>query len=127
MTEDDGRYARAIVESAALVVRQVEARALMVYQEAVPDLEHLQECVPPPTELILLMHNVADGPVDHHQRIRRLQVPEFRLTRMDQIKMATLMAFSQRMLDSGDTVVALSGMAGKAIDTMVVMKVGQEY
>jgi DNA integrity scanning protein DisA with diadenylate cyclase activity len=46
---------------------------------------------------------------------------------MDQIKMATVIGFSQRVLDGGDTFVALSGVAGDPLDTMVVMRVGKEY
>lgn len=56
-----------------------------------------------------------------------MNVPAFDLTRMGQIKMATLIAFSQGMLQAGDVFVFLTGVAGKHIDTVVTMRVGEEY
>jgi DNA integrity scanning protein DisA with diadenylate cyclase activity len=46
---------------------------------------------------------------------------------MDQIKMATLLAFSQGLLKGGDAFVFLVGVTGRGVDTMVVMRVGDEY
>ena len=56
-----------------------------------------------------------------------MTVPAFDLTRMGQIKMATLLAFSQQLLKAGDIFVFLTGVSGRAIDTLVTMRVGEEY
>ena len=56
-----------------------------------------------------------------------LTVPKFNLTRMDQIKMAMLLAFSQRLLAPDDSFIFLTGIIGEPLDTIVVMTVGQEY
>lgn len=128
MTESDISYARAIIASVGEVARSINARAVMVSAAAVPDLHELTAGVRPPTRLILI-HNLGEPvpPVEDGEHIKHLEVPRFQLTRMDQIKMATVMAFSQRLLDGGDHFVALSGVAGKPVDTMVVMRVGEEY
>ena len=127
MTETEASYANAIIASAGIVAPQVGARAVMVYEEAAPDLAHLTEVIEPPIELILIRRDGQESGVKDAKRIHHLEVPAFNLTRMDQIKMATVLAFSQRMLDGGDTFVALTGVAGKPLDSMVVMRVGEEY
>ena len=127
MTETEASYANAIIASAGVVAPQVGARAVMVYEEAAPDLAQLTEVIEPPIELILIRRDGRESGVRDAKRIHRLEVPDFKLTRMDQIKMATVLAFSQRMLDGGDTFVALTGVAGKPLDSMVVMRVGEEY
>jgi len=127
MTETEANYANAIISSASIVAPQVGARAVMVYEEAAPDIAHLVEKVKAPTELILICRDGQDSVVKNRKRVQHLKVPDFKLTRMDQIKMATVLAFSQRMLDGGDIFVALTGVAGKPLDSMVIMRVGEEY
>ena len=56
-----------------------------------------------------------------------MSVPAFDLTRMGQIKMATLIAFSQQLLKAGDVFVFLTGVAGRGIDTLLTMRVGEEF
>jgi DNA integrity scanning protein DisA with diadenylate cyclase activity len=56
-----------------------------------------------------------------------MTVPAFDLTRMGQIKMATLIAFSQGRLSAGDVFVFLAGVMDRGIDTLVTMRVGEEY
>lgn len=127
MSHTDLQSAQAIVGSAGVVARQVNARAIMAYAGALPDPQQLAAQVEPPTRLILI-HQLGDPHLSvDGEHVMRLAVPRFSLTRMDQIKMATVMAFSQRMLAGGDTFVALTGVAGQLVDTMVVMRVGAEH
>jgi len=127
MSSSELHAARAIVTCAGSIARQIDARAVMVYAAALPDLQELLEQVPPPIRLILI-HAYGEAPPDpDDERVRHLEVPRVQLTRMDQIKMATVLGFSQRLLDGGDSFVALSGVAGKPVDTVMVMRVGAEY
>ncbi len=125
--DNDSDSASAIVVAAGMVAQQIKARAVMMYAEAVPDAGKTLEALPPPLELIFITPVGTETVVKGDKRIVRLEVPDFKLSRMDQIKMATLMAFSQRMLDGGDKFVALTGVANQPVDTMMVMQVGQEY
>ncbi|HRX83417.1 MAG TPA: diadenylate cyclase [Phycisphaerae bacterium] len=127
MSQNDIQSAQAIIACAGGVARQVQARAVMAYASALPDPQALFAQIEPPARLILIhqmgeLHRMPDT-----DRVEHLEVPRFQLTRMDQIKMATVMAFSQRILDGGDSFVALTGVAGHPVDTMVVMRVGAEH
>lgn len=103
------------------------ARTLMVYADAIPNLDHLVGAVKPPTELVVVTRSESDVARINERGIKQLAVPVFNLTRMGQIKMATLMAFSQGMLKGGDVFVFVTGVIGEQIDTLVVMEVGHEY
>jgi diadenylate cyclase len=119
--------AEAIIESAARIAKAVSARALMVYLDAIPDVELLRHAVKSPTEILFITRDAKDLARAHEHAVRYLEVPPFNLTRMGQIKMATLLAFSQRLLDRGDVFVFVTGLVGHPVDTLVVMQVGQEY
>ena len=57
-----------------------------------------------------------------------LLVPDIRLTRMGQIKMAVLIGFSRKVFKHGDQLVCLSGIAESGVlDTMVFMEVNDEF
>ena len=122
----DTTSANAITAAAGKVARDIGARSVMFYEGAMPEIHRVVQLIKPPTELIAITSG-EETALKANKRIHHLEVPDFKLTRMDQIKMATLIAFSRRMLDGGDRFVALSGVAGKPVDTMVIMEVGQEY
>jgi DNA integrity scanning protein DisA with diadenylate cyclase activity len=127
MTPREIHSARAIIECAGTVAKETEARAIMVYASAVPDVHELVAQIGPPTQIILIHQAGEPPPAADGERVHHLEVPRVQLTRMDQIKMASVLGFSQRLLDEGDSFVALSGVAGQPVDTMVVMRVGAEY
>ncbi len=61
-------------------------------------------------------------------RRNHLRVPDVPLTRMGQIKIAMLLAFSKAIVKAGDTVVFLSGVAASGtLDTIIIMEVGNEF
>jgi diadenylate cyclase len=116
-----------ITTAAGAIAKSVSARALMAYADAVDDLDRLSAAIEPPTELVIVTRDARDALRIKDHDIKHLEVPNFNLTRMGQIKMATLMAFSQGMLRTGDVFVFLAGVVGQGPDTLVVMEVGQEY
>ncbi|MFQ5414107.1 MAG: DNA integrity scanning protein DisA nucleotide-binding domain protein [Phycisphaerae bacterium] len=127
MAKTETDFASPIIAAAAQVAKAVSAQAVLAYVGGVDDLKLLEATIKPPTELILIAR-------DRHEQQRAAEtsatvmtVPAFDLTRMGQIKMATLLAFSKQLLKAGDVFVFLTGAAGKAIDTIVSMQVGKEY
>ncbi len=126
MCKSERNHANAIVESTGVVAKQVDAVAVIARYDAIPDMARLLEVIPKPIRAIVFGAEEQTNQSED-SRIVHLDVPSFQLTRMDQIKMATVLALSQRVLDAGDTFVALTGVAGKPIDTLVVMEVGKEY
>ncbi|MHC4698162.1 MAG: DNA integrity scanning protein DisA nucleotide-binding domain protein [Planctomycetota bacterium] len=120
-------FAGPIITAAAEVAKAVSARALFVYANAVDDLASLREAIRPQTRLVLVCRDAQDEKRAKDLSIDALVVPAFDLTRMGQIKMATLLAFSQHILEAGDVFVFLSGVIGRSVDTIVTMRVGEEY
>ncbi len=122
--DDPSRVARLLLESAATLARASGARAIVVSVDALPDVE----AVPPRTILV--------GRSDDDRRgIARLEgsapaaidVPNVELDRMGQVKLAAIIALSNRLIDLNDSVVFLTGPFRAMIDSLVVMTIGSEY
>ncbi len=127
MSKGEIDFTDPIVAGAVQVAKAVSAQALFAYAGAIDDLASLKAALKPPTKLILVCRDERDQKRAREITAEIVNVPALTLTRMAQIKMATLMAFSQQALKAGDVFVFLSGIGGKSIDTMVAMHVGQEY
>ncbi len=127
MSKKDSDFSGAIIEAATKVAGKVKAGVLFAYAHAIEDIASLQKALRPPTRLVLVCRDDKDKQRAHDAEADVLDVPSFDLTRMGQIKMATLMAFSQGILKAGDVFVFLSGLTGRKIDTLVTMRVGEEY
>jgi diadenylate cyclase len=120
-------YADYVIEAAAQVVKGAKVRVVMAFVDAVPELSKLASMFTAPIRLILVARNAREREEATVHTDKIVDVPDFDLTRMDQIKMATLLAFSLRLLKADDTFVFLVGPPRKPCDTMVVMHVGEEY
>ncbi len=120
-------FTQPIIEVAGDIAGKVSARVLFAYADAVGDLVQFAKSVKSPTKLVLITRQPDDAGRCAKTKAQLLDVPNFSLTRMGQIKVATLMAFSQGLLTAGDVFVFLTGASGHGIDTLVVMEVGQEY
>lgn len=120
-------FTQPIIEVAGDVAGKVSARVLFAFVDAVDDLEQFAKSIKSPTKLVLITRQPEDAERVTKSKAQLLEVPNFSLTRMGQIKVATLMAFSQGLLTAGDVFVFLTGVSGHGIDTLVIMEVGQEY
>lgn len=120
-------FTQPILAAAIDVARGVGARALFVYAKAIDDPPALRDALESPTRLILVCQDEQGQKRAEEMKIESMAVPAFDLTRMGQIKMTTLIAFSQGLLQAGDVFVFLSGLAGRGVDTIVTMSVGAEY
>jgi len=122
--DDPARVSRLLLESATMLAQTGNARAIVVYVDALPELE----AVPPRT--ILVIRDKQDL-----QRTKKLAesnsttitVPNVTLDRFGQVKLAAIIALSNRIIDLGDTVVFLTGPYRSLIDSVVVMNIGAEY
>lgn len=116
-----------MIAAAVEIARSVSAQALIAYVNAIEDLELLQKSLDPETKLILVCQDEQEMQQAESISADVLSVPAFDLTRMGQVKMATLIAFSQQLLKPSDVFVFLTGVVGHGIDTVMTMRVGQEY
>ena len=121
---DAASVSHLLLESAPTLPRSTSARAIVVYVDALPELD----AVPPRTILV-----ARDE--DDQRRIGNLagsnptsiNVPNVTLDRFGQVKLAAIIALSNRIIDLGDTVVFLTGPFRALIDSTVVMSIGAEY
>lgn len=127
MAKSESDFSLPIVAAAAEVARAVSARVLFAYVHAVENVPALLDAVPAPTKVVLICRDSRDEQLAAGADALTLSVPPFDLTRMGQIKMATLLAFSQQLLKAGDVFVFVAGVAGRGVDTLVTMRVGEEY
>jgi DNA integrity scanning protein DisA with diadenylate cyclase activity len=121
---DPSRVSRLLLESATTLAQTSNARAIVVYVDALPDLT----AVPPRTVLV----------ARDEEDLRRIEglaesnptpmtVPNVTLDRFGQVKLAAIIALSNRIIDRGDTVIFLTGPFKSRIDSVVVMSIGAEY
>jgi len=127
MPKSEREFSPAVIAAGTAVARDVSATAVFAYASAVEDLAGLKDSLTPPTKLIVICRDDEDQALADKAGATSLTVPSFDLTRMGQIKMATLIAFSQGILKPKEVFVFLSGAAGRHVDTVVTMRVGQEY
>lgn len=127
MPKAETEFSGPIIAAATNVAKAVSARALFAFLSAIDDPQSLAKTVKAPTELILVCRDNAELERAKEASVTAMKVPAFNLTRMGQIKMATLIAFSQRLLKPNDIFVFLTGLGTKDIDTLVTMSVGEEY
>lgn len=121
---DPSRVPRLLLESAARLAQATNARAIMVYVDALPEVE----AVPPKT--ILVVRDEADekrAAALDESSAGSVLVPNVTLDRMGQVKLAAVISLSTRLIDLGDTVIFLTGAFRSMIDSVVVMTMGAEY
>jgi DNA integrity scanning protein DisA with diadenylate cyclase activity len=127
LSSDHPIFTSCILESAVRVAKSAKAKALMVYVDGVDDVARLVAEVEPPTGVVFIARDEKDAAIARSVDAQVVTVPAFSLGRMGQIKMATIMAFSQGLLKAGDTLVFASGVIGQGLDTIMVMRLGTEY
>jgi DNA integrity scanning protein DisA with diadenylate cyclase activity len=120
-------HSSAMIDAAVLVAKKVKAKAVLIYVDSLDDVGAVAETVKKITRLILVARDEKDELRAQEHTDKVLRVPDLDLTRLAQIKMATLMAFSQRLLSPGEKFVFLVGIKGQTLDTLVTMTVGSEF
>jgi len=116
-----------MIGATAGVITSLKARSVFAYVDEFEDDRPIRDLKNAATELVLVARSQ-----DEQNRARRLgakvlTVPAVNLTRMGRIKTAVVIAFSQRILQPGETFVFLCGLPAEPADTLMVMSVGNEY
>jgi DNA integrity scanning protein DisA with diadenylate cyclase activity len=122
--DEPARVSRLLLETATTLAQTCDARAIVIYVDALPDLD----AVPPRT--VLVTRNDQD--LQHVDRFAgsnplTINVPNVTLDRLGQVKLAAIVALSNRIIDLGDTVIFLTGPFRSLVDSVVVMTIGAEY
>ena len=117
-----------IIEHAAALAQTHQAKALVVYGEAVARLKELVDALRAldvPTVLVVKKgRRVPDADAGP---LKILYVPRIRLGRTAQIKLALLYCLSQELFDVGDRLVCVSGVDGSGVlDSILVLELASE-
>lgn len=119
---------RYLVRHAQQLAHEVSARALLIYADAIQGDGGLRQCLQSvdfPT--ILVTRSTETAVLPGFEARLWVTVPDIPMTRAGQIKAAVLVCLGRGILEKGDRVVCLSGVAGsRAIDTLLVLNLGTE-
>jgi len=119
---------RRLVQHAHALAREISARAVVVNADAIEadeDLRQLLRTVDYRT--ILISRSVPAAVATDDGRRMWVVVPNVRMTRTGQVKVAVLICLAKGILDHGDRVVCLSGIDGSGIiDMLMVLNLGSE-
>ena len=122
------RVSRAIVRHAQQLAREVDARAVVVYADAMTgddELSRLVQAVDFPT--ILVTRSRAEAPPPGFEPHVWVRVPDVQMSRVGQVKTALLVCLARGVLHKGDRVICLSGVDGsRALDTLSILNLGGE-
>jgi hypothetical protein len=122
------RVSREIVRHAQQLARAVNARAVVVYADALTgddELSHVVRMLDFPT--ILVTRSRAEAAPPGLASSIWVRVPDVRMTRVGQVKTALLVCLARGVLDKGDRVVCLSGAdRSRALDTLSVLDLAGE-
>jgi DNA integrity scanning protein DisA with diadenylate cyclase activity len=117
---------RHVLRYAQQLARDVEARALVVYADAIPNDDDLRRLLPAldfPTILVTRSRPAGLGPA--REAHTWVSVPNVTMTRPAQLKSALLVCLARRLLSKGDRVLFLGGADGSgALDAALVFTVG---
>ena len=117
------RITRALLDSIPGVAAASGARAIFVYVDALAGLE-LELSAPEGVRIVYVTKN----PTEEKAHVSFVRVPDVKLTRIGQIKIAVLLAMSRDLIGRGDVVLCLSGEAGSgSLDTLVVIDVDEDF
>jgi len=122
--DDPSTVAQLLLETADRLAEASQARAIIVAADALPEVES----IPPRT--ILVVREKPDMDIAQSfggEEVVTIQVPNVELDRLGQVKLAAIIALSNRMIDLQDTAVFLTGPFRSLIDSLVVMPLGSEY
>jgi diadenylate cyclase len=117
-----------IVQHAQQLVRDVSARALVVYADAIggdDELRRVLQTVTVPT--ILVSRSLERGGTGSRVSQDWIRVPNVHMNRAGQVQSALLVGLARGLLEKGDRVVCLTGVDGsEGVDTLLVLDLGTE-
>jgi len=120
---------RIMVETACSIAKKTNSKGVLMYADMIEDYESLAKIgQEKQTDLILVVKEETSFQEARPFFKKVLQVPNISLGRINQIKMATIQALSEGMVQKGDKWVCLSGMPqSKALDNLLILEFGKEF
>jgi DNA integrity scanning protein DisA with diadenylate cyclase activity len=121
------KVSRRIVQHAQQLAREVDARAVVVYADAVCEDNELRQVLHTVDFPTILVTRSRDPMTPRLEAQTWVTVPNVHMTRAGQVKAALLVCLARRILQRGDRVVCLTGVDGShSIDSLLVLEIGTE-
>lgn len=119
---------RNVIQHAHSLARQIGARAILTYADAIGGDEELRQLLETVNfRTVLITRSSATPPPPDCGDCTWVAVPDVHMTRTGQVKMALLSCLAKGVLQAGDRVVCLTGIDGSnTIDTLMVLDLGTE-
>lgn len=120
---------RSLVRHAHAIAREVGARVVLLYADVVEDDKDLDALIRDVDFRVILVSRRSgfEAPDGWGDLCAIVRVPDLKMTRAGQIKVATLVAAAERLIRMGDRILCLTGVDGSGtIDTVMVLDVGTE-
>lgn len=123
------KLTRGMVRHAHSIAREVGARAVLLFADAADAGEGLEELIKDMDFRVVLVtkreHFTVPEAMESACSVAR--VPAIPMTRVGQIKIATLVAAAESLISPGDRIVCVAGVDGSgALDTIIVIDLGAE-
>jgi diadenylate cyclase len=120
---------RCTVRHAHAMAREIGARAVLIYADALAAEEELQHLLRAVDFRTIMITRSQEGPTHFAgcQVCNWVTVPDVPMTRAGQVKMALLVSLAKGLLERGDSVVCLAGLDGSdVIDTLIILNLETE-
>src|SRR5262249_18930085 len=119
---------RHVVQHAHQLAREVAARAVLIYADAIRHDDELRQLIQAVNFPRILCRRSKDAIIppglESHTWVT---VPKTHMTRAGQVKAAVLVGLARGLLQKGDRVICLTGVDGSSnIDTLFVLNLGSE-
>ncbi|MDR3636262.1 MAG: diadenylate cyclase [Isosphaeraceae bacterium] len=120
---------RSMVRHAHAIAREVGARVILLYADVVEEDQDLSDLIQDVDFRVILVSRRVGfrAPAGWDELCAVVRVPDIRMTRAGQIKIATLVASAERLVRVGDRILCLTGIdCSGTIDTIIVLDLGSE-
>jgi DNA integrity scanning protein DisA with diadenylate cyclase activity len=120
---------RSMIRHAHAVAREVGARVVLLYADVVEADEALADMIRDVGFRMILVSRRLDfrPPSGWEELCAVVNVPDLPMTRAAQIKIATLVAAVEGLLQKGDRIICLTGVQGSnSVDTLLILDLGRE-
>jgi len=116
-----------VLTSAASLARDIKARAIVVFADAVRENDFLDK-LRTRLNVLVVTANKTRFSQDDKRIAACIQAPPFKVSRIGQIKIGILLALSRNLISRHDKVVCISGNSKSGqFDTMVALDIAREY
>ncbi len=120
---------RSLVRHAHAIAREVGARAVLLYADVVEDDEEIFTLIQDVDFRVILVTRRANfcSPPGWSDLCEIVRVPDLKMTRAGQIKIAVLVAAAEGFIKPNERIVCTTGIDGSGrIDTILVLEMGTE-